>query len=108
MIPVLHLVDGMCSESLYTHIPVLKVIFMMRSRINEQRRLRHQGSLISFPIPFYATDTPVSCDELHTFSQYESRFATHIAGDGRRVGLWKYAPVSILNVLNHISCSYDT
>lgn len=76
MIPVLHLVDGMCSESLYTHIPVLKVIFMMRSRINEQRRLRHQSSLISFPIPFYATDTPVSCDELHTFSQYESRFAT--------------------------------
>lgn len=77
MIPVLHLVDGMCSESLYTHIPVLKVIFMMRSRINEQRRLRHHGSLISFPIPFYATDTPVSCDELHTFSQYESRFATY-------------------------------
>lgn len=74
---VLHLVDGMCSESLYTHIPVLKVIFMMRSRINEQRRLRHQGSLISFPIPFYATATPVSCDELHTFSQYESRFATY-------------------------------
>lgn len=50
---------------------------MLRSRINEQRRLRHQGSLISFSIPFYATATPVSCDELHTFSQYESRFATY-------------------------------
>lgn len=76
MISVLRSAVGMRSEKLYTHCPVLKVIFLLYSSINEQQNPRHQGSLISLAISFHATATPVICDEPYAVSQYESRFAT--------------------------------